>query len=229
MGKFLIHIGLRDNAIMLITIELIQWTIVIGSREIVILTACLSNSCLIHLCLEINHIASLGIMHALEVRLGADKPVGIHIHAHSVFLTLLCGDHNHTIGSQSTIDTTCCGIFQHRHRLYIVRVDLVECHACGDVVDDDERLSTHIIREGTHTTQDRSAFARVRVDVEAQTCHLSFQRAEQVFMNLLGKFLAVDKSERTRGIGAFDGLITCYHHVIKHSLIIFHDKGHRIA
>ena len=228
-GQCLVHLSIAQHTVVLVAVQLVQGLVVAGGREVVLLTTGLGHGRLVHLRLEVYHVARLGIMHALEVGLGADIPVGIHIHAHAVVLALLGGDDYHAVGSQGTVDAAGGSVFQHGHRLHVVGVDLVERHARGDVVDDDQRLRAHIVREGAHTTQDGCALACVGVDVEPQAGHLALQRAQQVFVHLLGELLAVDESERASGIGALDGLVTRHHHVVERRLVVLHHKVHHTA
>ena len=164
-------------------------------------------------------------MHILKVRLRIDKPVSIHIDADTVLLTFFCCYHKNTISGQSSIDTAGSSIFQNSDRLYIIRINLIQCHTGRYVINNDEGLSTHIVRESAYTTQDRTALSCIRVDIKTQTCYLSFQRTKQVFMHLLIQFLTIYKAEGSCSIGSFDGLITSHHHVVKHRLIVLQNKS----
>ena len=112
-------------------------------------------------------------MHVVELWLGGDIPVGIDVDRRLVGLALLGGHHYYTIGCQRTIDTGGGSVLQHRNRLDIVGIDLAQRQVSSHVVDYNQRVGTDITGERADTTQDGLALSVVRIDLHAQTGHLT--------------------------------------------------------
>ena len=137
-------------------------------------------------------------MHLVEVRLGRDIPVGIHVHRCLIRLTLLRRYHYHTVGSQRTIDGGCCRILEHRYRLYVIGIDIAERQVGRHIVNHNEGCSTHLAREGTHTAQHWRAFAGIGIDVHHYASHLTFQSREHVLVHHAVQLCRIHETEGCR-------------------------------
>ena len=199
LGKRACHFAVREFFFFLVAVELIERTVVVGAQtaEECGFAAGIGHTGFVHFRLEVNIVVGIGIVHALERRLRADIPVGIHVNLHTCFLGLLGGNHNHAVGSQCTVDRGCCRIFQHCDRFHIIGVDLIERQIGGHLVDNNQRLRSYIVRERAHTTKNRTVFTRVGIDFHSETGHLPFQCRFDVFVHLLSEFLAVNEPIRS--------------------------------
>ena len=209
--KCLFDIGLGDAPLGLVAIELIDGRIVVVAQfaEQRGNTTFIFYARVIDVCLVVDDVAGRGIVHGVERRFRRDIPVGVDVDRRLVGLALLGGDDDDTIGSQRAVDTGGGGILQHRHRLHIVGVDLVQGEVGGHVVDNEQRLGTHAVRESAHATQDGVALAGVGVDVHTQTSHLALQGRQKVFVHDAVELGGVDETEGGCRPFAAQALVTC--------------------
>ena len=125
--------------------------------------------------LVINDFTGRSQIQALEIWLGSDKPVGVYRHVRTFFFGLLRSDHNNSICSQSTINTSCCGIFQDSNTLYIIRIYLTQGQVGRHIIHNNQRHCSNIRRERTYTTKDRAHITVIRINIHTQTGYLPFQ------------------------------------------------------
>ena len=214
LAQRLVDVGLADAALGLVAVQLIEWGVVVVAVGVEQRphAAAAGHTGVVHLRFVVDDVRRRGVVHGVKIGLRRDKPVGVHAHRRLVGLALLRGEHDDAVGGQCTVDAGGCGILQHRHRLHVVGVDFVEVHVGGHVVDYNQRLGTHAVREGAYTAQYRVALARVGIDVHAQTGHLALQGRDQVLVHHAVQLRGVHKSEGRRRPFAAQPLVTCRHH-----------------
>ena len=196
----LVHLVSRNASFVTVTIQLIEGRIVIILQfvEHQCHTALVGHTVVIDLRLVVNDIARRSIVHLVEVRLGRDIPVCIHVHRCLIRLTLLRRYHDYAIGSQRSVDRGCCRILEHRYRLYVIGIDIAERQVGRHIVNHNEGCSTHLAREGTHTTQHRRTLAGIGIDVHHHTCHLTFQSREHVLVHHAVQLCRIHETEGCR-------------------------------
>ena len=193
----LVYLRLCDAAFCLVAVELVEWGIVIGiiGVEKGLHRAAVPDTGLIDGRLIVDDVGGRGVVHAVEIGLRRDIPVGIHVHLHLLALALFRGDHDDTVGSQGSVDRGGSGILQHRHRLHVVGVDLVERHVGGHIVDHDQRLCADAGGEGAYASQHGLVLAGIGIDLHPQTRHLTFQGGEHILVHHTVQLRGVHMSE----------------------------------
>ena len=135
-------------------------------------------------------------------------------------IAALCGNHNHTVGTTSTVDGCCRSVLQHLDRLDIVRVEKVEvahCHAVYNV----ERTCRSI--DGSDTTDD-NAHLTTRLTCIAEdvdTSSLTLQTVKGVERLLLDDVGTLSVRYRTCKVGLTHCTVTYYYQLVKSGILGF--------
>ena len=156
---------------------------------------------------------------------GGEAHVGVEIHLEVATLAVLGGDEHHAISGHRTVDGSRSTVFQHLHRLDVLRVHVLD--VARKTVYDVERC---IVSEGLHTTYFHphagSGIAAALHDAHA--CNLSLQGLGGIGGGALGQFAGVDRGDGSRHVGPTHGAVAHNHHFVER-LGIFRDRDVHVA
>ena len=131
-----------------------------------------------------------------------------------VFLTVLGGDDDHTIGGTRTVDSTRSSILEHLNGLDIVRREIADGCTHWHTVDYIERSGG---AERTDTTDaNRWVGARLSVRCDLHARHLTFEHCRDVGVRNFLEFIRIHDRYRTRKVCFLLHTITYYNHLIEH-------------
>ena len=154
-------------------------------------------------------------------------PLRIHSHRSLARSTLLGRNDNHAVSAASAIQGIGSRILQHRHRLNVLRADVVQVALVRRTVQDNQRVVAGIDRADTTNADGRARGARLSGSVvQLHAGHFTLQRIGRIgsldFINLVG----VHHRGRTRKRRLLGRTVSHYHHLVQQFGVGLHPDCH---
>ena len=138
------------------------------------------------------------------------------------FLSLLCGNHDHAVGSTTTVYSRSRSVLQHVQTLYVSHVESIDAKVGGHAVNHDERV-TVVYR--SHTTHlDGDVVARLACVHHLQTGYLTLNGLSDVSHRRVLHVLCGKRADGSSKVLFLHYAITYDHQLVELVYVLSHDN-----